>query len=174
MAQKKKNEWRGVIIGGVIVAATVAVLLFVMLALPALRAKRALSEVTDHMEAFSASDVLILQDPYVEGQGVIPKEAQAMLQGDAAQEWITPLLSLLEDASFGGLEKSITGSWDPHLTVRSGTEQHRLYLQSDAVYVETDTGRYVFELPEESMESYKAYGKALEEFLMEHLTESSY
>ena len=137
MAEKKRSEQRGVIIGGAVVIVAVAALLFVMLAVPTIQANKALGEVVEQMEGFSHGDLLVMEDPYLEEVGVIPKEAQAVLEGDRAEEYLAPLLEILNSVSYKTLEKTIVGSWVPSVTVRNAAGQYRLYLRRDAVYVRT-------------------------------------
>jgi len=170
---KKKREWVGLAVGGGVIFLIVGVILFCMLAVPVMQAKKTLREVTDRFATFSVGDMLTLSDPYIDDVGVIPREAESVLMEEEARVWIDKLLPLLENASGGKRDQSLTGRWEPNITMRSGAGQVSVYLGQNEIYVSDTKACYVFTMDEQA-DSYQAFCAELDIYLHEHIIEAVY
>ena len=96
-----------------------------------------------------------------------PLGAESILTGEEAVAMRDPLLKVIENASFDGVEDSAGGFWDTSLVFYTDSKSEPVYLKSDGIYFVKSTRAYIFSVAKEDKADYDALLKQVEALLDE-------
>ena len=160
---KKKQDRTLAVAIGVVIFFLVAVL-FVMLVLPMLSAKVRLGRVISGFESACDADAIEITDPKYDG-GILPTSVSSVFYGDDALFLSQRVTEVTEGAKYQQTRRSISGSWDVSLSLRTADGEFTIYFDENEFYLEKGTEQYVFAPNEKNAEAYSEFYKKLEKII---------
>lgn len=156
MKEEKKKDRGLLLAAGICVIVCLAVLGVLLLGDPILgqwERGRAISVLSAQEDTR-----VVLADPTTFGQELF-SGAQVVLEEPEGEQIREALKTFLKESRFQRREAEVTGTWLPSVTVYTREEMTRVFLGEDALYLEKDGKRSVFEIPREQRASYGEFYK---------------
>lgn len=163
MTEKKKD--RSFVISLTVVAVVLALLLFILFVLPTLSAKLSLEKILRGFDRAVAKDAVEVFDPTYDG-GVIPTDASVVLQGEDMLSLCGKLMEVTEGANYSETRRTLAGSWDISVSLRTDDGEFTVYFDENKFYVSKGTKQYVFTPHKDNVDSYTEFYEGLERMLV--------
>ena len=121
------------------------------------------ARMNDALDALEDTEKIVVSDPLYDG-GVIPGAAEAVLDGDDAQNIADTLCHAAEKLSFSKVLNGSAGFWDISLTFEDDGKTYVIYLREDSIYVAKTNG-YLFKIKSSREAAYSNFYAAVTEIL---------